>query len=256
MSMSSQTPKPQKSWFKSFREKIENKKSSEGVKPVPNPAPVLSDASQTVYIRVHMANLESGQESTGHMYLIQGTFEDITRYAGTTVDWVIKVAHLLCNPLGTGQIFTHASGVPRDWYNTDRDSSWQEVVHGNFLLPNIYEFVTSHPITLSKISARHSRSVTTSGSQSQGNSNAFKRALSERDGPCVVIGSPPSIGSHLIPRRVGQDGVAEILKCFVGPAEANGADIYDPRIGINLCAGVDPWVDAYKVGFYHMMVSC
>ena len=253
--MSSQSPNPQKSWFKSFREKIENKKLSEGVKPVPNPAPVLSDASQTVYIRVHMADLESNQESTGHMYLIQGTFEDITRYAGTTVDWVIKVAHLLCDPLGAGQIFTH-TGVPHDWYNIDRDSSWQEVVCGNPLLPNIYEFVTSYPITLSKISARHNRSVTTSGPQTQGNSNAFKRALSERDGPCVVLGTPPSIGSHLIPRRVGQDGVAEILECFVGPAEANGANIYDPRIGINLCAGVDPWVDAYKVGFYHMTVSC
>jgi hypothetical protein len=254
--MSSQTPNPPKSWFKSFRrEKTENKTSSEGVKPVPNPAPVLSDASQMVYIRVRMANLESGRESTGHMYLIQGTFEDITRYAGATVDWVIKVAHLLCDPLGAGRIFTHASRAPDDWYNTDRDSSWQEVVRGNPLLPNIYEFVTSHPITLSKISARHSRSVTTRGPQTQANSDAFKRALSDRDGPCVVIGSKPSIGSHLIPRRLGQNGVTEIMERFAGATEAVGAHVYDPRIGINLFGTLDDWVDVYKVGFYHMAVS-
>ena len=62
-----------------------------------------------------MANLQTldpGQESTGHMYLIQGTFSDISRYAGTTVDWVIKIAHLVCDPLGAGQIFTHTLGSP------------------------------------------------------------------------------------------------------------------------------------------------
>ena len=77
----------------------------------------MSDTSQKagqVYIRVRKANLQTldpGQESTGHMYLIQGTFSDISRYAGTTVDWVIKIAHLMCDPLGAGQIFTHTSGA-------------------------------------------------------------------------------------------------------------------------------------------------
>ena len=39
---------------------------------------------------------------TGYLYLIEGTFEDIQRYAGTTVDWIIKVAHFICDPLGQG----------------------------------------------------------------------------------------------------------------------------------------------------------
>jgi hypothetical protein len=253
--MSSQTPNPRKRWFKSLRKKIENIRPSEGVNIVPKPVPVLSGASQMVYIRVRGADLEGDQELTGHVYLIQGTLEDITRYAGTTVDWVIKVAHLLCDPLGAGRIFTHASRAPDDWYNTDRDSSWQEVVRGDPLLPNIYEFVTSHPITLSKISARHNRSVTTGGPQAQGNSNAFKKALSDRDGSCVITGSRPSVGSHLIPRRVGQNGVTEIMERFAGATEAVGAHVYDPRIGINLFGTVDDWVDVYKVGFYHMAVS-
>ena len=82
---------------------------------------MLSDTSGTsqragqVYIRVRRADLQtldSSQESTGYMYLIQGTFADISRYAGTTVDWVINIAHPLCDPLRAGRIFTHASGAP------------------------------------------------------------------------------------------------------------------------------------------------
>jgi len=140
-------------------------------------------------------------------------------------------------------------GVSNDWYHTDRDTSWQEVVHGNPLLPNIYEFVTSHPITLSRISERHSRSVTTSGSQSQGNSSSFRDSLSDRDGPCVVNGVGPTIASHLVPRRVGSDGVTEIMEHFVGATETSG--VYDPQLGINLSMALDYWVDLYRVGFYH-----
>jgi hypothetical protein len=33
-----------------------------------------------------------------------------------TVDWVIKIAHLLCDPLGAGQVFTHTSGTPLYYY--------------------------------------------------------------------------------------------------------------------------------------------
>lgn len=268
MSTSSQPPNVRKSWIKKVREKRARNKGTKT-------APVLSDTSQQadqVYIRVCMADLQTldpSQESTGHMYLIQGTFADISRYAGTTVDWVIKIAHLVCDPLGVGRIFTHTSGVlllflfllffknylgvSQDWYNLDRDLSWQEVVHGKPLLPNIYEFVTTHPITLSKISIRHSRSVTTRGSQSQSGSTAFKTSLLQRDGFCVVTRSAPSIASHLIPRRVGSDGATEIMGRFVGGNET--IDRYDPRIGIMLVSTVDHWVDLYQLGFYYVTVS-
>ena len=141
-----------------------------------------------------------------------------------------------------------------DWYDFDQDLSWQEVVHENPLRPNIYEFVTTHPITLSKISVRHSRSVTTRGPQSQSSSTAFKRSLLQRDGFCVVTRSAPSIASHLIPRRVGSDGATEIMERFVGGTEE--IDPYDPRIGVMLVITVDHWVDLYQLGFYHTTVSC
>ncbi|KAF9514493.1 hypothetical protein BS47DRAFT_1381987 [Hydnum rufescens UP504] len=44
------------------------------------------------------ANPPADPAPTGHLYLIKGTFEDIRRYAHVIVDWVIKVAHFICDP--------------------------------------------------------------------------------------------------------------------------------------------------------------
>ena len=33
------------------------------------------------------------------------------------VDWVIKVAHLICSPLRQGRVYTHTTGTPYDWYD-------------------------------------------------------------------------------------------------------------------------------------------
>jgi hypothetical protein len=142
-----------------------------------------------------------------------------------------------------------------DWYNTDRDHTWQEVALGDLLLPNIYEFVTTHPITLSRISARTTRSVTTGGSQSQSNSSSLRRLLADRDASCVVTQDSPFVASHLIPRRLGSDGVRDVMERFVGPAEADRVHLYDTQIGVSLCSNLDRWVDTFQAGFYHVTVS-
>lgn len=46
---------------------------------------------QTAAINLPLTNLPS--TASGHMYLIEGTLEDIRRYAGATIDWVIKIAN-------------------------------------------------------------------------------------------------------------------------------------------------------------------
>ena len=56
-----------------------------------------------------------------HLYLFQYSswsfvperwhVQDISRCAGTTVDWIIKVAHLFRNPLGSIQVYIHTSGT-------------------------------------------------------------------------------------------------------------------------------------------------
>lgn len=193
----------------------------------------------------------------GHFYMIEGTFEDIKRYAGTTVDWVIKVAHLICDPGGAGRVYTHTTGTPSYWYALDRTSSWRQVVQGDPLLPGIYEYdtTTSPPILLSKISERHSPSLTTSGSESS--SATFSGHIGRRDGgKCVVTGLRDSlIASRLIPKRMGSDGAKDAVTRFSGAQAALGTHRFDTRIGILLFSPLAKLVDLYKLGFYHVTVS-
>ncbi len=229
--------------------------SSKGVQTVP----VAAETSQFVYIQVCMASLQTppaGQQLpvSGHLYLIEGKFEDITQYAGTTVDWIIRIAHLLCDPLGTGHIFTHTTGTPSDWHSSDRTPSWQEVIHGDPLLPGIYEFDSTHPIILSKISDQQSHSVTTHGSESS--SSTFHRLLLQRDSGCAVTTNEYSvIASHLIPRCIGSDSAKAIVEQFVGVTEAADIHQYHPKIGILLFSGLSYSVDIFQAGFYHIAVS-
>jgi hypothetical protein len=189
------------------------------------------------------------------LYLIEGAFSDIVRYASAAVDpradWIIKIAHLLCEPLGSGRVFTHTTGTPEDWYTSDRTPSWREVVPGDLLLPGIYQFETTHPIGLSKISERQSHSVT--ASESVSNSSTFRTQLNERDGGCVLTRQLfPLAASHLIPMRIGSDGARETVERFAGVAEATGINQFDPRVGIMLFKGVDHWIDVYDAAFYHI----
>ena len=149
------------------------------LRPIPNPANPNPHA-----------NLNSN--APGHLYLITGTYEDIQRYAGTTVDWIIKVAQLICDPLGGGDVYTHTTGTSSDcqWYPLHRTSAWQRVVQDDSLHPGIYEFVPSTgPILLSKISERKTHSVTTLGSLSS--SATFERHIRLREGnACGVTRIP------------------------------------------------------------------
>jgi hypothetical protein len=203
-----------------------------------------------------LQTISPGQLPSGHLYLIEGTLEEFTKFAGTTVDWILWIAHLLCDPLGIGHVFTHTTGTLLDWQTSDRNSTWRKVIHGDPLLPGIYEFESTHPIILSKISDRQSRSVTTRGSQSS--ASTFHTLTLQRDAACVVtrVSSPVAlVASHLIPRCIGSDGVKAIVERFVSVTEATGTHEYDPRIGIMLLSGLNCSVDVYEVGFYHITVS-
>ncbi|KAH8994087.1 hypothetical protein EDB92DRAFT_1795832 [Lactarius akahatsu] len=202
-------------------------------------------------VDLNSAFIPYGQQ--GHLYLIGGTPDEIARFAGSTVDWVIKMAHLLCDPLGNGRIYTHPTGTPQDWWNTDRDTSWEEVSHGDPLHPKIYEFApVNSVITLSRICPRQTRSVTTQGTRSH--AARFRNQLLQRDGGCVVTGTQSNTvitASHLIPRRVGDEGAQEIVGQFVGTAEATRINSYHPSIGIMLLSSVGRLVDVFQAGFYH-----
>ena len=48
-----------------------------------------------------------------NLYLIEGKLDDIARYAGDIIDWIIRVSNLICGPY---------------WYERVRDSDadWQK----------------------------------------------------------------------------------------------------------------------------------
>jgi hypothetical protein len=192
-----------------------------------------------------------------HLYLIEGTFKDIERYAGTTVDWVIKVAHFICSPsqAGAGQVFTHTKGSIAEWLVVDRDSSWREVALGDTLHPGIYEFVLdTGPIELSKICLHTRHSQTSLGTETQHNATYFCAQIQQRDGnKCVVsqmTGRRSLTATHLIPKRLGTDGARAIVTRFCGEQAVHDINRFDPRIGILLIKTVDGMVDMFELGFY------
>lgn len=172
------------------------------------------------------------------------------------MDWVIKIAHLICNPCSAGQVYTHTTGSLSDWFLLDRDPSWWEVVQGDPLHPGIYEFDTAGPIVLSKISKCKSHSQTSLiGSDSlEPNATTFLNQIRQRDGNrCVVTGAELSlVASHLIPKCLGTDGAKGIVTRFSGEQAAQDINKFDPRIMILLSDTLDTLVDLYDLGFYHV----
>ena len=133
------------------------------------------------------------------LYLTEGTLWGISRYAGTTVDWIIKISHLICDSLGSSQVYTHTTGTTSDCYHLERTSSWCQVVPDNELLPRIYEFEPANPITLMKINVRHMHLITSDGHQSS--SATFGRHIRTHDERCLMTGDWINvIASHLIPK--------------------------------------------------------
>ena len=73
-----------------------------------------------------------------NLYLIEGKLDDIARYAGDIIDWIIRVSNLICGPSGKGDIYTE--GKPSYWYERDRDSDadWQK---SPWATPSTQEFM-------------------------------------------------------------------------------------------------------------------
>jgi hypothetical protein len=228
----------------------------------------MASHDQNIYIRVRRnllqpistadpppTNPPTASPPSAHLYLIEGTIQDIGRYAGTTVDWVIKVAHFICSPSREGRVYTHTTGTPHDWYYRDRGTDWRQVALGDPLLPGIYEFEASFPIVLSKLSKRQSHSKTSLGAESS--ATTFRSHIKIRDdGRCVVTRSSNNIiASHLIPKRMGTLGAKNVVREFVGEEAALQVHSFHPMIGILLLSALDDLVDQYMLGFYHNTVS-
>ena len=225
------------------------------------------NTDQMVYIRVLYSDIDNttitnvpvDPSAPRHLYLIEGTLNDIARYAGETVDWIIKVSNLICDPSGAGHVYTHTKGTPSYCYNKDRDASWRQVALGDPLLAGIYEFVANdqRDITLSKFCGRHIHSLTSRGATATTSASTFRQNIDKRDVACVVTksGTASSLtASHLVPKRVGDEGAKAIMERFVGVGESRDIHKFHPSLGVLLFKTLDALVDCNELGFYHETV--
>jgi hypothetical protein len=201
----------------------------------------------------HPQSLPPLPGTTGNLNIIIANLPDLRPFAGDTVDWLIKVARLIFEPLGTSSLYTFTTESLEWWLDREMEPAlWRPVVQGEQLRATIYEFRPDNniSITLTKRSLRHKRSVTTNTSAPQ--ATAFSGALLRRDQSCIITQYTSQrvlAASHLIPRRLGVLGVQSIIQRFTGPSTI--VDRFNPALGVSLFLPLDAYVDGYEVGFWN-----
>ena len=255
---------------RSFFSKIRTKSQIllNGKKNKPQCPPVPDNGSQTLYLRLNRRFLLQFPDATedkpnpqplppppgtaGNLIVINASLSDLRPFAGDTVDWLIKVAKLIFEPLGTSSLYTFTTESPEWWLEREMEpSTWRIVAQGEQLRATIYEFRPDNDalVMLTQKSERHMRSVTTNTSSDRAAS--FRDALLRRDRLCIISQQDRSmIASHLIPRRLGDNGVQAIIQRFAG--SSTSLNRFDPTIGVFLFTGLDMCVDAYNLGFWNI----
>ncbi|KAM6493658.1 hypothetical protein JOM56_010019 [Amanita muscaria] len=187
----------------------------------------------------------------GHLYVIRASLQDLRPFAGGTVDWLIRVARLIFEPLGTSSLFTFTADTLDSWLDRDMDSTqWRQVEQGEQLKATIYEFRPDNNafITLSRMSLREGTSATTNTSQPQ--ATAFRNMINERDGKCIISQTPWSVAaSRLVPKRLSDAAVTSVVRRFTGSDAA--VTRFDPTLGVLLFLPLDDRVGSYEVGFWN-----
>ena len=154
------------------------------VEPQPHRLPTTNaGAPQTLYLRVNrqflllLPDVTDYQPNpqplpplpgtTGNLNVIIVDLPDLRPFAGDTVDWLIKVARLIFQPLGTSSLYTFTSESVEWWLGREMQLPlWRAVLPGEQLSATIYEFRPNNNalIELTEQSLRHTRSVTASTS--------------------------------------------------------------------------------------------
>ncbi|KAI9447233.1 hypothetical protein F5148DRAFT_1252153 [Russula earlei] len=174
--------------------------------------------------------------------LLHGLLEDFLIYSRREKSqWLIDIAHDICDPLqkrGSLQVLD-ASG-----------EGWINVNPTDPLIGSTYLYEIEAMISLSKISVRTGRSITSATS----NATTMANQVRERDGKCWVTESEdPLTNSHMCPKRMGDHVLRIIYRDFVStippPAPLS---IYDDICGITLTPTLDHWFDTYELGLHRV----
>jgi hypothetical protein len=105
--------------------------------------------------------------TTGNLNVIITNLPDLYPFAGDTVDWLIKVARLIFEPLRTSSFYTFTTESLEWWLDREMEPSLRrQVGRGEQLRATLYEFCPDNDtlITLTRKSLRHIRQhIITSG---------------------------------------------------------------------------------------------
>jgi len=235
-----------------------------------HPPPSETTLAETLYLRVNRKFLlllsavtEDDPDpqplpplpgTSGNLNVIIADLPDLHPFTGDTVDWVIKIARFIFEPLGTSSLYTFTTESLDWWLEREMEPSlWRQVMPGEQLQATIYEFCPDNDafISLTRRSKRHIRSTTTNTSAPR--ASTFRNALQQRDQTCIITRHTMVdllVASHLIPRRLGDLGVRSTVQRFTGSPII--VDRFDPAIGVFLLSTVDLLVDGYKLGFWNI----
>jgi len=152
--------------------------------------------------------------------------------------WLIDVAHDICDPAlrrGSLEVLDE----------TGQTAMWRVVTPAEPLIASVYFYIIQDVVSLSKISARSSRSQT----EATGYPSTMAGRVKARDGgQCWVSRSiSPLMNSHLCPKRMGDHLLQVVYRAFVGTPPTD-LSIYHERCGITLNRNLDAWFDTYELG--------
>ena len=177
--------------------------------------------------------------------LLSGPLEDFRLYSGRHSQWLMDIAHDLCDP-------SLKRGMLKMW--NAAGEMWRNVNPTDPLTASTYLYDTQASVSLSKISERagKSKSTTTSdGGHAVGPTSTMAVRVKQRDnGRCWVAGPNFQVhnrNSRLCPKRMGDSLFRVIYSAFVStPPPA--LSIYDEICGITLCRNLDASFCQYEFG--------
>jgi len=187
---------------------------------------------------------------TGILNVLAGPLTDIQKFAGTTVDWLIRVARLILDPRGAGNLYTFQRGTVQYWLNQEMTDSWRQVGAGEELAPTIYEYrrPDGQPMELTRISDCQVNYVATHHTREE---TEFRDALLALHTGCIISRASYDrtlTASRLIPGRLGNDGVQYIFERFTGLSTS--VTKFHPSIAVPLNLFLDDFVSTFDLGFW------
>lgn len=193
-------------------------------------------------------------QSTGYLGLLTGSLDDFQNYAlHEHSGWLLGMAHDICDPL-------LQRGTLRRW--DIQADQFVPVSDTDVLQADAYVYALPPGVvvSLSKISERHNKSVTSAS----GSASTMRGRVISRDLICWISqGQRPLTNSHIVPKRTGDVVALFILSQFCPGTVATG--VFDTIFGLTLSDANDKLFDAYELGFRyvspnvydcHVFVTC